>query len=103
MWKETEKYSNERLKNKINEYLGKPQLFQKEIQIKETDCLCHGNMGIYEMESKRKNESLNKKATFYLYQMRAVEELGFMLGISGIGYWLEKMNTVLPNILLLKI
>ncbi len=103
MWKETEKYSNERLKNKINEYLGKPQLFQKEIQIKETDCLCHGNMGIYEMESKRKNESLNKKATLYLYQMRAVEELGFMLGISGIGYWLEKMDTVLPNILLLKI
>lgn len=104
MWNVAKEYCDEKLKNKIKEYLNKPILFQEEIQIKETDCLCHGNMGIHEMELKRKGAMISyDKYEFLLHKIRKVEELGFMIGKSGVGYWLERRDKVLPNILLLEI
>lgn len=61
-------------------------------------------MGIYEMETaRRKKQGDDSEIAYNIYKIREVEELGFMTGKSGIGYWMEKRKKDYPNILLLKV
>lgn len=90
------------------------------IQARKGQCLCHGNLGIYEILKlyevliKHKSERVSEVADLFINHVLATDmdrwlfqekkNVGFMSGISGIGYSLIRLlNQDIPMILCLDI
>lgn len=82
------------------------QIINKILDANKNDmCLCHGNAGIsWILQDIVKDYALFEKIDYKPTGFVSIENIlnpGFMMGLSGIGYWmLREEDTELPNILL---
>lgn len=92
------------VKNAVMRTLKRREWLNKDFRVKEEDGLCHGNMGIYAMFPELSREAGgNPQNPWNICYPQRSATLGFMTGITGVGYYLLKEKYELPDILKLDI
>lgn len=92
------------MKTAVLRTLERREWLKKVFRVKEEDGLCHGNMGIYAMFPELSREAGgNPQNPWNICYPQRSAPLGFMTGITGVGYYLLKEKYGLPDILKLDI
>ena len=92
------------MKTAVLRTLERREWLKKDFRVKEEDGLCHGNMGIYAMFPELSREAGgNPQNPWNICYPQRSAPLGFMTGITGVGYYLLKEKYGLPDILKLDI
>lgn len=103
-YKKSMNFNSEASVNKhLERILNLRNNWESKLEIKQEDGLCHGNTGIYVMLSELfcgEYRNLQDFCSFHCLQEN--DNLGFMTGCTGIGYYLLKQTLNLPNILIME-